>query len=140
MASVESDQAKVDSSKRTRRRVLVTATVCVLLVGCVLAVVLIVVSADGLSSTERQRAFDRSEWVSAEVGARCPMRDDSARQVAVGMTRAQVTDLLGDPDYAGQDYAEYYLGGCNGLTIDVYSLRVEFKAHQVERAFISIGD
>ena len=138
MASVGSELRKADSSRRTRRRVLVAAAVCVSVVGCVLAVVL-VVAVDRLGSDVSQREFDRSDWVAAEFGSRCPMMDDSVRQVEPGITRGEVTDRLGEPDYAGRDYVEYFLGACNGLTIDVHLLRVEFSAELVERAFIASG-
>jgi hypothetical protein len=45
-----------------------------------------------------------------------------------GLAKAEVKRLLGAPDYAEANVAEYALGMCSGLGIDLDTLNVHFDA------------
>ena len=88
--------------------------------------------------------FDRARWVAAAGqdeydNARCQMVDDARTLVTTGMTRENVERLLGDPDVADDVHLDYWLGGCDALSIDVHSLWIRLESGRVIATDIRVG-
>ena len=101
--------------------------------------------ADGVDEdSPPQRPFDRSAWVASDGNStenpRCGMRDAVLAEVAVGMSAAELADLLGPADLVTDDHLTYNIGGCNALTIDVYSLEIRLESGRTIGAIINVAD
>jgi hypothetical protein len=74
--------------------------------------------------------FDATLWQAANIeevdNPRCLMqRDLEQNHLKLGMTRAQVNTLLGEPQ-SNEKVLSYYLGFCSPFGIDGESLELEF--------------
>jgi hypothetical protein len=78
-------------------------------------------------------AFDPALWRTADTGEqdnpRCLMQADlEQNHLKLGMTKAEVISLLGEPERAEQT-TSYYLGFCNPFGVDAVALGLEFDSN-----------
>jgi hypothetical protein len=75
-------------------------------------------------------AFDPAVWKTADTGEqdnpRCLMQADlKQNHLKLGMTKAEIITLLGEPEETEQT-TSYYLGFCNPFGVDAMALGLEF--------------
>lgn len=78
----------------------------------------------------RATTFDAELWYNADTNQRdnprCLMqRDIKENHLELGMTRAEITALLGEPE-ANEQTTSYYLGFCHPFGVDAMALGLEF--------------
>jgi hypothetical protein len=82
----------------------------------------------------RTSSFIEAKWRAQKRGSGDPscyrgMAIDLQTTILLpGLAKAEVKRLLGAPDYAEANVAEYALGMCSGLGIDLDTLNVHFDA------------
>ena len=102
----------------------------VVVLGALAAVVDLI--APGTAETGRAAPFDAARWREnagcARLNPRWHMVRDVQARLLPGMTRAEVTALLGPADEVQPDQLLYYLGYWSGARMDPDYLHVRFDA------------
>jgi outer membrane protein assembly factor BamE (lipoprotein component of BamABCDE complex) len=108
-----------------------------------------------LTACNPARTFDQVAWLQPfemndENVPRCLMIDDLLQnQLTVGMSRLEVTALLGEADYQddstesedrSQQTSGYFLGRCNKYNIKQYKLQLVFNGQERLEQITQIHD
>ena len=121
--------------KRRTKRILIGIGISILTVAMVAIVSLVIILFPIFENPFDNRTFDKEIWhtyhnSTDQDNPRGNMADDLRKNhLYSGMTKKQVLELLGEPDFEKQSHVfKYVLGGWSGFRIDYDSLDIYFDS------------